>query len=185
MKRASPSGTRSPWQTWSEMPASHARQGWSDTRVGASARRSVGWPGRPPCPPLPGAWGAAERGWGREYHATSPMPLESSMLHTGAFAGEGKARGTEARETPTKRPSPPGESDGASSSAHGPAVDTRMRTEGDGPEPVGRRRTKRKPRTQYPAHAPAVPSWEGMLAKEEEAQRHASVKAVARETDAS
>ncbi len=37
LKRAEPYGKRSPWQTLSEMPASHARNDWSDTKVGASA----------------------------------------------------------------------------------------------------------------------------------------------------
>src|SRR5262245_42411847 len=60
-----------------------------------------------------------------------------------------------------------------------------MRTDGEGPSPLGRRRTKSKPRTEYPAHAQAVPGLEGMLAKEDEAQRKASVNAVAMETDAS
>jgi len=37
LKRVEPYGKRSPWQTLSEMPASHARNEWSDTKVGASA----------------------------------------------------------------------------------------------------------------------------------------------------
>ena len=38
LKRAEPYGKTRPWHTLSEMPASHARNGWSDARVGASAR---------------------------------------------------------------------------------------------------------------------------------------------------
>ena len=58
-------------------------------------------------------WGAAERGWGRQEHATSPIPFESSTPNTGDCVRDGKARGTEARETPTKRQGPHEESDGA------------------------------------------------------------------------
>ena len=38
-------------------------------------------------------WGAAERGWGREQHATYTIPLESSTLHTGDLVRDVKARG--------------------------------------------------------------------------------------------
>ena len=41
VKRGEPYGKRSPWQTLSERPASHARKGWSDPRVGASARFAI------------------------------------------------------------------------------------------------------------------------------------------------
>ena len=41
LKRAEPYGKRSPWQTLSEMPASHARNGWSDASVGARAMRCL------------------------------------------------------------------------------------------------------------------------------------------------
>ena len=41
LKRVEPYGKRSPWHTLSEMPASHARNGWSDARVGASAMHCI------------------------------------------------------------------------------------------------------------------------------------------------
>jgi hypothetical protein len=44
-----------------------------------------------------------------------------------------KVSGQEARETPTKHQGPHEESDGAEESAHGKAVYTRMRTDGEGP----------------------------------------------------
>ena len=37
LKRAEPYGDTSPWHTLSAMPASHARNWWSETRVGARA----------------------------------------------------------------------------------------------------------------------------------------------------
>ena len=41
VKRVEPYGKRRPWQTLSEMPASHTRNGWSDARVGASAMQGM------------------------------------------------------------------------------------------------------------------------------------------------
>ena len=37
LKRAEPYGKTRPWHTLSEMPASHARNGWNEARGGASA----------------------------------------------------------------------------------------------------------------------------------------------------
>ena len=53
LKRVEPYGKRSPWHTLSEMPASHARNGWSDTRVGASRVHEPGHTGQPDLPCMP------------------------------------------------------------------------------------------------------------------------------------
>ncbi len=79
LKRAEPDGNRSPWHTLSEMPASQARNGWSDARVGASARLFIdGHTGHPalPCMPTgepPRADGAASN--------TPPTALHLSLSH--------------------------------------------------------------------------------------------------------
>jgi hypothetical protein len=39
-------------------------------------------------------WGAAERGWGRESHATYSILLESSRVNTGEPERDGKESGT-------------------------------------------------------------------------------------------
>jgi hypothetical protein len=78
-------------------------------------------------------WGATERGRGDEKRATYPISFESDMANTGDFVRDVKVSGQEARETPTKHQGPHEESDGAEESAHGKAVYTRMRTDGEGP----------------------------------------------------
>jgi hypothetical protein len=100
------------------------------------------WPSRCTCPPLSADWGAAERGGGRQQHATALMPFASIPPNTGDGWREEKASGQEAREPPTTRHGPPAESDGASESARGNATDPRMRTAGAGPSPGAVRRTK-------------------------------------------
>ena len=47
LTRVEPYGKRSPWHTLSEMPASHTRNGWSDTSVGASRVHAPGHTGQP------------------------------------------------------------------------------------------------------------------------------------------
>ena len=63
---------------------------------------AVPWPYRSPCPPLEGDGEAAKRGRGRQQHATSRMPLASSMTHTGSVLKDAQGRGQEGREPPTK-----------------------------------------------------------------------------------
>jgi hypothetical protein len=76
------------------------------------------------------------------------------MRNTGGFSEDAKSRGEVVRgKRLTKARCLRGESDGAEESAHGKAVHTRMRTDGEGPEPVKRG----KPR--YPVHAQAVHGW--------------------------
>ena len=59
---------------------------------------------RSPCPPLAADWGAAERGWGSQSHATDIILSASSMTNTGSFLKDAKGSGKEGRETPTTPP---------------------------------------------------------------------------------
>ena len=66
-------------------------------------------------------------------HAPSLVLLESSMRHTGGASEDAKRRGEVGRgKRLTKVRGLRGESDGAEESAHGTAVPTRMRTDGEG-----------------------------------------------------
>ena len=61
------------------------------------------------------------------------------MLNTGDSSGDGKSSGEGVRgKRLTKARCSRGESDGAEESEHGKAVYTRMRTDGEGPSPLGR-----------------------------------------------
>jgi hypothetical protein len=77
----------------SEMPASHARNGWRDTRVGASARSDIAralqvnltYPGE--------SLGSRRARMGPRATRTSLIPLAFSMLNTGDFGRDVKASG--------------------------------------------------------------------------------------------
>src|SRR6266850_6243357 len=60
-----------------------------------------GAPGQPDSP-LEEDGGAPKRGRGVQQHATSSMPFESFMMHTGDCLVDAKGSGEEGRETPTK-----------------------------------------------------------------------------------
>ena len=57
---------------------------------------------------------------------------------------------------PNETPRPQAVAERASESEDGTAVYTRMRTDGEGPEPLEVRSTKSRRRTKYPANAEAV-----------------------------
>jgi hypothetical protein len=75
------------------------------------------------------------------------MLFASFMMNTGAILRNGKGSGEEGSESPTKLPRSSEESE------HGKAVYTRIRTDGEDPEPLERRKQR------YLANAQAVHGW--------------------------
>ena len=106
LKRAEPDGNRSPWHTLSEMPASQARNGWSDARVGASARLFIdGHTGHPALPCMP--TGEPQSTEGAASH-TPPPSFRLRLTHRTREASRRMPREVDSRkgETPDEIPMP-------------------------------------------------------------------------------
>ena len=102
--------------------------------------------------PLSQGWGAAERGWGQETHATDRVRWASSRRNPGDSLVEVQSRGEGVRgQRLAQARGSRGASDGAEESAHGQAVHTGMRTPGAGPSPV-ERLEHRDPATAHAVH---------------------------------
>jgi len=166
VKRAEPYGDTRPWQTVSKMPASHARKGWNEARVGAQAMSdsATAIPVNLPSPVCRLGSRRARTG----PRATRPLSHAACVCHTApgklSQACEGEWTGRRGRAWMKPR-GPWKVADGASESEDGNAVHPGKMPLGAGPSPSGR------PAQRSPANAQAVhgrtpvelEKWEGTL----------------------